>query len=107
MRAKHDGFELTFTQPVDPMTAGDVKSYNLKTFTYIYQAAYGSPEVDATKPEITKVEVAKDKKSVRLWVNGLQQGHIHELAAAGVRSANGLPLLHPQAYYTMNYIPTK
>jgi glucose/arabinose dehydrogenase len=107
MRAKPDGFELTFTQPVDAMTAGDIKSYNLKTFTYIYQAAYGSPEVDATKPEITKVEVAKDKKSVRLWVNGLQQGHIHELAAAGVRSANSLPLLHNQAYYTMNYIPTK
>src|SRR5690606_8294447 len=38
MRAQPDGFELTFTQPVDPATAGDVNSYRLETYTYIYQA---------------------------------------------------------------------
>jgi hypothetical protein len=107
MRAKADGFELVFTQPVDPATAGKAESYVLKTFTYIYQAAYGSPEVDPTTPTITKVEVGKDNKSVRLVVDGLQEGHIHDLAAAGVRSAEGKPLLHPQAYYTLNYIPAK
>src|SRR5262249_3687516 len=37
MRAKHDGFELTFTQPIDPATAGNVDSYLLKTFTYLYR----------------------------------------------------------------------
>ena len=50
---------------------------------------------------------AEDGKSVRLYVDGLQEGHIHDLAAAGVRSADGQPLLHPQAYYTLNYIPAK
>jgi hypothetical protein len=44
---------------------------------------------------------------VRLYVNGLQEGHIHDLSAAGVRSAEGLPLLHKEAYYTLNYIPGK
>jgi hypothetical protein len=105
MRAKPDGFELTFTQPVDPRTAGDPKSYQLKTFTYIYQASYGSPEVDQTTPTIERVDVAGDGKSVRLHVRGLQQGHIHDLRLPGVRSAGGLPLLHPEAYYTLNYIP--
>ncbi len=107
MKAKPDGFELTFTKPVDPATAGDVKSYLMKTFTYIYRADYGSPEVDATTPKITKVQVGQDNKSVRLWVDGLQEGHIHDLALAGVRSAEGRPLLHPQAYYTLNYLPAK
>jgi hypothetical protein len=107
MRAKPDGFELTFTKPVDPASAGQVASYQMKTFTYIFQAAYGSPEVDATTPKITKVEVGKDNKSVRLWVDGLQEGHIHDLAASGIRSSEGEALLHPQAYYTLNYIPTK
>src|SRR5947208_8074615 len=79
MRAKADGFELTFTKPVDPATAGKVDSYALKTFTYIYQAAYGSPEVDPTTPTIKKLEVSRDGKSVRLWVDGLQEGHIHDL----------------------------
>ncbi|MBY0527951.1 MAG: hypothetical protein K2R98_31425 [Gemmataceae bacterium] len=105
MRAKPDGFELTFTKPVDPVAAGKTDSYQMKTFTYIYQAAYGSPEVDATTPKITKVEVGKDNKSVRLWVDGLQEGHIHDLTANGVLSSEGQPLLHPQAYYTLNYIP--
>ncbi|MEI7684190.1 MAG: hypothetical protein WCL32_04130 [Planctomycetota bacterium] len=105
MKAKPDGFELTFTKPVNPESAGKVDSYAMKTFTYVYQSAYGSPEVDHTKPTIAKVEVAKDNKSVRLYVDGLQEGHIHDLVAAGVRSADGEALLHSQAYYTLNYIP--
>src|SRR5450755_2287012 len=68
MRAKPDGFEVTFTKPIDPNTAGQIKSYAIKTFTYIYQASYGSPVVDETTPTITKVTVGQDKKSVRLYV---------------------------------------
>jgi glucose/arabinose dehydrogenase len=107
MRARPDGFELTFTKPIDPATAGKADSYKMKTFTYIYQASYGSPEVDATTPDITKIEVGQDRKSVRLYAKGLQEGHIHDLSAAGVRSADGQALLHPQAYYTLNCIPEK
>ena len=105
MRAKPDGFELTFTQAVDPDTAGNRDSYRLSTYTYIYQSDYGSPEVDHTDPAITKAVVAPDNKSVRLYVDGLQAGHVHELHSDGLRSADGVPLLHPQAYYTLNYIP--
>ena len=104
MHAKTDGFELTFTQPVDPATASNVANYAMKTFTYIYQSSYGSPEVDPTTPEITAALVSPDNKSVRLKVNGLQRGHIHDLECKGVRSAEGLPLLHNRAYYTLNYL---
>ena len=107
MHAKPDGFELTFTKPIDPEKAADPKSYTAKTFCYIYRSEYGSPEVDETKPQITKVEVAKDNKSVRLYLSKLEEGHIHEIVAAGVRSADGQPLLHNQADYTLNYIPEK
>jgi hypothetical protein len=105
MRAKRDGFELTFTKPFDPKTAGDVKSYTLSTFTYIYQSQYGSPEVDQTKPTITNVVLGADNKSVRLIVDGMVPGHIHELHANGIRSSEGLPLLHAEAYYTLWYLP--
>jgi glucose/arabinose dehydrogenase len=105
MRAKPDGFELTFTQPVDPKTAADPASYSMKTYTYIFQASYGSPEVDHTTPTITSVSVSADNKSVRLTLDKLQRGHIHELHMRGVRSQGGLPLLHNVGYYTLNYIP--
>ncbi len=107
MHAKPDGFELTFTKPVDAETAADVKSYRMPTYAYIYQASYGSPEVDHTEAKITRAVVADDKMSVRLYVDGLQKGHVHELHLDGVQSAEGLPLLHKEAYYTLNYIPAK
>jgi glucose/arabinose dehydrogenase len=105
MKAESDGFTLTFTKPVDPKTAADAASYKVETFTYIYQADYGSPEVDQTKPDITKVVVGADKKSVRLYLSKLEEGHIHHLTAAGLRSSDDAPLLHNAAYYTLNYIP--
>jgi hypothetical protein len=104
MRLMPDGFELTFTLPVDAETAGEVRSYSMQTHTYIYQADYGSPEVDETHPTVTRAVVGKDGKSVRLYVGPLQEGHVHELHATGVRSMAGLPLLHADAYYTANYL---
>lgn len=105
MRAKPDGFELTFTKPVDAASAENVDSYELSTYTYIFQASYGSPEVDHTTPTITKAAVSEDRKRVRLYVDGLQEGHVHELHLDGVRSQEGLPLLHAEAYYTLNRVP--
>jgi glucose/arabinose dehydrogenase len=105
MRAKSDGFELAFTEPVDAATAGNPASYSMRAFTYIYQAAYGSPEVDDVLPKITKAEVAADGRSVRLRMEPLTKGHIHELHLDGVKSTAGLPVLHPVAYYTLNEIP--
>jgi hypothetical protein len=105
MRAKPDGFELTFTQPVDSASAADVKSYSMSSYTYIFQSAYGSPEVDQATPTITSAKVAADGKSVQLVVDGLKAGNIHELTAAGIKSAEGLPLLHKEAFYTLNRIP--
>jgi hypothetical protein len=105
MRAKPDGFELTFTEPVDPATAADVKSYKLNTHTYIYHKTYGSPEVDQTTPTIKDAIVAADRKNVRLVIDGLQQGHVHQLNLDGIRSASGLPLLHAEAFYTLNNLP--
>ncbi len=107
MRAKPDGFELAFTQPVDAKTAGDVASYSMRQFTYAYREEYGGPEVDEVLPKITAAKVSEDKKSVRLTISSLIQGDIHELHLDGVKSAEGLPVLHPVAYYTLNEIPAK
>jgi hypothetical protein len=105
MRAKPDGFELTFTQPADRATLEAPTSYALKTYTYIFQSAYGSPEVDHTTPRIVSAVAAPDGLSVRLKIDGLQIGHIHDLQLPGVKSAEGQKLLHPSAYYTLWSLP--
>lgn len=107
MRAKADGFELTFTQPVDAATAADVKSYSMRAFTYAYREQYGGDEIDEVLPTIASASVSGDGKSVRLKISPLTQGHIHELHLDGVRSAGKKqPLLHTVGYYTLNEIPT-
>ncbi|OYP28213.1 hypothetical protein [Rhodopirellula sp. MGV] len=104
MRLQPDGFELEFTKPVDAKTAGSVDSYDLKTYTYEYREQYGSPEVDHTTPTVKSATVSDDGMRVKLVVDGLQRGHVHELDSAGVRNQDDTPLLHSKAYYTLNYL---
>jgi glucose/arabinose dehydrogenase len=105
MRAKPDGFELTFTQPLDAKSAGDVASYSMRAFTYAYREDYGGPEIDEVLPKIESATVAADGRSVRLKVAPLTQGHVHELHLDGVRNDQGQALLHAVGYYTLNEIP--
>jgi len=105
MRAQHDSFELVFTQPVDPASASDVNSYALSSYTYRYQEAYGSDEIDNQSLIIQDAQVSADGLRVRLRVAGLREHYVHELAAHGVRNQEGQPLLHSMAYYTLNRIP--
>ncbi len=105
MSARADGFELSFTEPVDQKTAGDPTSYSMEAWTYIYQSKYGSPEVDQSTPAIKKAEVSSDGKTVRITVEGLVRGHVHHLQAPGLKSASGTTLWHPEAFYTLNEIP--
>ena len=105
MRAKPDGFEFTFTEPLDAKTASAPESWEVETYTYIYQSSYGSPEVDATTPAIKSVTVAPDHRSARVVLDAVAEGHVHEFHLTGVRSESGKPLLHSAAYYTLFYIP--
>jgi hypothetical protein len=105
MRAMPDGFELSFTQALDPKSAGDVASYAVEAYTYIYQSGYGSPVVDKVDPSITSVTVSSDGKTVRLTLSELTKGHVHELKLDGIKNAAGEGLLHKVAFYTLNEIP--
>ncbi len=105
INARPDGFLLRFTRPVDRMLAARPETFEIETYTHIYQQAYGSPEVDQTHPAVTAAEVAPDGLSVRLRINGLAQGHVHEFHVPALKSRDGEFLLHNRAYYTLNEIP--
>ena len=107
IQAAPDGFIVSFTKPVERSSAGDPDHYSLGTFTHIYQQGYGSPEVDQTTPKVSHARVSQDGMQVRLQVEGLVQGHVHEFDLEGVRSQDGESLLHANAYYTLNEIPRR
>jgi hypothetical protein len=106
------GFELTFTQPVNPATATDAEGYDVSQYTYKFHASYGSPELDhdgkvnsATPIKISGVTLAADHRKVRLAVEGWKTGYVTAVRAADVRSAAGQPLWHDTFWYTLNRIP--
>ncbi len=105
MRATTDGFELEFTAPVDPATAGDPASYRMESYTYRLHSTYGSDEMDKAPNTIAAAAVSDDGTSVRLSVDPLRAGYVHELHLPGVRARDGRKLLHASAYYTLIRVP--
>ncbi len=105
MKLTKDGFDLTFTKPLDAATARKVDAYSLQSFTYNYWSTYGSPEVDHRAEKVHGVTVAADGKLVSLQVEGFRRGRVYELHLDGIKSAEGDAVLHPEAYYTLNEIP--
>ncbi|MFT5462241.1 MAG: hypothetical protein ACI8QS_001114 [Planctomycetota bacterium] len=100
-----DGFRIAFTKPIEGISGSDPSSYLLSTFTHIYHAGYGGPEVDQTNPKVTSVQVSEDGLSATLTLDTITRGHVHEFDLGALRSRDGEELLHRQAYYTVNEIP--
>ena len=105
--ARHDGFLVTYTKPVDRTIAGQASTYALQTYTHIYQQGYGSPEVDHTTPRVRRAIVSADGLQTHLQIEGLVPGHIHDFDFHRLRSSNGDEPLHSKAYYTLHEIPAE
>src|SRR5690606_28996733 len=78
IEARPDGFEITFTEPVDRAAAGNPASYGVTGFTYHYWSTYGSPAIEQQEHAIRGVTISPDGRSVRLVVDGMRQGFVHE-----------------------------
>ncbi len=107
VKAKPDGFEIEFTKPVDKKSAEDLTSYLISSFTYKYFPVYGSPPVKPMEHEILGVEVSEDGRKVRIAIQDPQRYHVHKISLPGIREAvNSHELVHMDAYYTLNEIPS-
>jgi len=105
LKAQPDGFELEFTMPINESEAKKLDSYKLSSFNYKYHHQYGSPVIELEELAVKGVLVSEDGLKVRLVVDGLKEGYIHEVNAAGIKSKAGMDLLHTVGYYTLNQIP--
>jgi len=104
MNLTKTGFQLTFTKPVNKDTADKIAAYSMKSFTYVYTSNYGYPETDTKVEKIENVKVSADGKSVTFDVPGLHRGRVFDLHIDGVKDTDGSPLLHADAYYTLNHL---
>lgn len=107
VRAMPDGFEIEFTQPVDLKSAEDLASYSVESFIYKYHPVYGSPPVNKETLIIKGVKVSPDGLKARIVVDGLREHYIHTISVDGIREKqNFYSIVHPEAYYTLNAIPS-
>lgn len=106
-----DGYELTFTEPVNPASASKPTSYEIAQFNYRHSVAPGAEHNFAGAPgrssplKANSASVAVDGSSVRLTVPGLRLGFVTSIRAAGVRSATAQPLRSDTFFHTLNQVP--
>lgn len=112
VHALRDGFELTFTQPVETQAAANPDSYDVTQYGYKYHSKYGSPEIDhegkenaATVIKVAGATVSPDKLKVRLQLAGLKPGYVTMVRSLDVKNATGESLVNDTFWYTLNHIP--
>jgi hypothetical protein len=96
-----DGFELTFTKPVDPATIRP-EAFAFKRYYYEYHQAYGSPIMDARPIPVTSAVASKDGLGVTLKLGELKAGFLHELTLKGLKAGDGALPVNPLITYTVN-----
>lgn len=107
VRARPQGFRLDFTRKADPASLAALASWTMDSWTYELHSEYGSDPFERKTLKILQAVPAADGLSAELTVEGLREGYVHALTAAGVRDAAGAPLLHDQAFTTLLKIPAR
>lgn len=108
VRIWRGGFDITFTEEVEPGPAREPGSYAIEAWTYLQSTRlreYGSSELDPLTPQVSAAALSPDGRKVRLTIEPVTPGHVHELRLPGVRNRKGDSLVHPIAWYTVNALP--
>ena len=111
VKALADGFELTFTQPVEAASAAKAAGYEVAQFSYQHDVGPGAEHdfegtMNKTSAlQVSAVSVSSNGLSARLTVPSLRAGFVTSVRAAGVRSAAAQPLHHDTFFYTLNQLP--
>jgi len=106
------GFDLTFTQPVDPEAAKDADNYKFRHYYYDYYKKEESEpvddafQVDLRDVPVTNIRISSDGRKVSLTLASLKPGYIYELKLAGIQSVEGTRLANDLICYTLNNLKT-
>jgi cytochrome c551/c552 len=106
VKAQPDGFIIELTQPLEAGLALSPADVMAKQWFYHPNEQYGGPKYDETELTVAGVEIAPDRRSIRLRIDGLQAGYVVYLRLSDrLRSATGDKLWTAEAWYTLNRIP--
>ncbi len=102
-----DGFEIVFTQPVDPSTIVP-SAFSVKQWHYARRPNYGCcKDLDEAR-SVANVEVSDDRLRVHLKIGALKaMDYVVAFKLTGILSAAGTTLWDNEAWYTLNAISNR
>lgn len=106
VRARHDGFEILFTKPVDAAWLENPDNYQVRQWAYNPTKDYGGEKTGLETLKVSKAEVSFDGACVTLTIPGLREGRTVSIRTDPV-STGGERIWSTYAYYTLNFLPRK
>ncbi|MDX1406534.1 MAG: family 16 glycoside hydrolase [Saprospiraceae bacterium] len=106
VRAKSNGVELEFTEPLREGDGWDTRDFDVRQWQYVPTADYGGPKVNEERLRVVSANVSADRQRVFLELAGMKADrvvYVHLLDQ--YVSAEGGQLWSTEAWYTMNQIP--
>jgi cytochrome c len=107
VRAKPNGVEIEFTEPLKEGAGLKASDYNVRQWFFKPTGDYGGPKLDDQAMTIKNVQVSADRKKVLLELPGMKANHVVyiRLNKKTMASSTGKNLWTTEAWYTMNSIP--
>lgn len=103
-----NGVEIRFTQPLALGHGETPADYRLEQWRYVPTVAYGGPKVDEETLTVKSVTVSRDRRTVFLEAEGLQEGRVFYVRLhTSLRSQSGQPVWSTEAWYTLNKLPNR
>jgi glucose/arabinose dehydrogenase len=102
MKLTRNGFNLTFTRPLDVSIAALPSSFRIKRYSYDYHAAYGSKQHDVEEVEVATVHLSPDRLRASIVFTDLVAWRIYELHLDALKAEDGTAIGNPLVCYTLN-----
>jgi len=106
VRAKSNGIEIEFTEPLPEGTGWSPGDYDIQQWWYLPTSDYGGPKKGLEKLNVLSASVSDDRRRVFLELQGMKEGHVvYVHLPFDWMSEEGHELWSTEAWYTMNSIP--
>jgi len=123
LKVKENGIAITFTNPLDPVSAVDDQNYAVDQWNYQWTKAYGSKMYSIITPgkvigdkkqaafrgdsmEIQSIKLSDDKKTIFLEIAGLRPV-MQSRITFNIKFADGKELMKQEVIHTINRVPVE
>lgn len=106
VRAKSNGVEIEFTEPLSVADGWDKNDYRVDQWMYLPTKDYGGPKLNEENLNIVSVNISDDRRKVFLELNGMKEDRVvHVQLKNHFISEKNNELWSTEGWYTMNAIP--